>query len=139
MNELAEYDGAGNRSRYYVHGISYVDERLMMYSDSHEMDYYYALDRMYNVRAIVDYCGSIIERYCYDSYGRPLIRESAGRGDSDNDTDLDTTDQNAVMAEGFDPRMDVYEDGYRNITDYFALLNKRSRCATAPACALPPG
>jgi YD repeat-containing protein len=27
VNELVEYDGAGNRSRYYVHGVSYVDER----------------------------------------------------------------------------------------------------------------
>jgi hypothetical protein len=125
-SELAEYDGAGSRSRYYVHGVSYVDERLMMYHDGHEAPYYYVIDRMYDVVGLVDYCGSIIERYCYDGYGRPLIRESAGRGDSDNDTDLDMTDQNAVLAGGFDPRMDVHENGYRNITDWVALLNKRS-------------
>lgn len=109
----------------------------MMYSDGHEVPYYYVIDRMYNVRGIVDYCGSIIERYCYDSYGRPLIRESAGRGDSDNDNDLDSTDPNAVLAGGFDPRMDVYEDGVRNITDWTALNNKRSNWypATSPTVA----
>jgi hypothetical protein len=137
VNELVEYDGAGSRSRYYVHGVSYVDERLMMYHDGHEVPYYYAIDRMYDVVGLVDYCGSIIERYCYDSYGRPLIRESAGRGDSDNDTDLDMTDQNAVLAGGFDPRMDVSEDGVRNITDWVALLSKRSNWypATSPTVA----
>ena len=27
--EIVVYDGSGNRSRFYIHGISYVDERLM--------------------------------------------------------------------------------------------------------------
>jgi hypothetical protein len=99
--------------------------------------YYYVIDRMYDVVGLVDYCGSIIERYCYDGYGRPLIRESAGRGDSDNDTDLDMTDQNAVLAGGFDPRMDVAEDGYRNVTDFTQLNAKRQNWypATSPTVA----
>jgi YD repeat-containing protein len=49
VNEVAEYDGSGNRSRTYVHGISYVDERLMMHDDATSRPYYYAVNRMYDV------------------------------------------------------------------------------------------
>ena len=34
MNEIVDYDGAGNRSQFYVHGVSYVDERLMMLKEN---------------------------------------------------------------------------------------------------------
>ena len=37
--------------------------------------------------------GAIVERYCYDSYGKPLIREAVGRGDFDTDADMDSTDR----------------------------------------------
>ena len=29
VNEIVETDGSGDKLRYYIHGISYVDERLM--------------------------------------------------------------------------------------------------------------
>jgi len=32
---------------FFVHGVSYVDERLMMYRDSDSRPYYYVVDRMY--------------------------------------------------------------------------------------------
>lgn len=41
--------------------------------------YYFALDRQYSVRAVVDRAGAIVETMFYDDYGRPFIRESAGR------------------------------------------------------------
>ncbi len=47
-------------------------------------------DRMYNVRGMMDRQGGIVERYAYDPYGLPLIRESAGRGDMNNDIIIDT-------------------------------------------------
>jgi hypothetical protein len=51
-SELVEYadNGTGNglRSRYYVHGVSYVDERLMMYDDDTDRPYYFVTDRMFN-------------------------------------------------------------------------------------------
>lgn len=47
---------------------------------------------MYNVRQLLDRAGAIVERYAYDSYGRPRIRESCGRGDTNDDTKLSSTD-----------------------------------------------
>jgi len=76
VNDVAEFDGSGNRSRTYVHGISYVDERLMMHDDATSRPYYYAVNRMYDVVMLIDRAGAIVERYCYDAYGRPWIRES---------------------------------------------------------------
>ncbi|KKL09866.1 hypothetical protein LCGC14_2561590, partial [marine sediment metagenome] len=115
VNEIAEYDGAGNRSRTYIHGISYIDERLMMHSDETDRPYYYVLDRLYNVWLLVDRAGSIVERYAYDAYGRPLIRESVGRGDMDNDTDMDGVDSTRVSDARagtiWDPRADLDDDG----------------------------
>jgi len=48
--------------------------------------------------------GAIVERYAYDPYGRPLtcplcraavsrVRESASRGDMNDDTDMDSGDR----------------------------------------------
>jgi len=34
VNEIVEDNQSGTRRRYYVHGASYIDERLMMYRDS---------------------------------------------------------------------------------------------------------
>ena len=116
-NEIVEYDydGAETSRAYYVHGISYVDERLMMYNHDLERPFYYTLDRMYNVRGLVDWAGAFIERYCYDAYGRPRIRESCGRGDMNNDTDMDTSDwyrfQDAKIGFLWDPRADMDGDG----------------------------
>jgi len=54
VNEIVETDESANDLRYYVHGISYVDERLMMmdFKDTgdggDDRPYYYTIDRMYN-------------------------------------------------------------------------------------------
>jgi len=48
VNEIADYDGTGAIQRWYLHGVSYVDERLMMYRDDDSRPYYYVIDRMYN-------------------------------------------------------------------------------------------
>jgi hypothetical protein len=123
--------------RSYVHGISYIDERLLMHDfkqhgpDSDDRPYYYVLDRMYSVWLLLDRAGAIVERYAYDEYGRPLIRESAGRGDMDNDTDMDSTDLARVWdAAGYgasyvwDPRADLDDDGDCDLTDYTLYLTK---------------
>ncbi|MCK6486629.1 MAG: hypothetical protein L6R00_21170 [Phycisphaerae bacterium] len=123
-NELAEYRGSGDgdRMRYTVHGLAYIDERLMMMVDvagtSNDRPYYYAQDRLYNVWAMIDRAGAIVERYAYDAYGLPLIRESAGRGDMDNDTLIDAdpgTDKTRMLdaRDGviWDPRADMDDDG----------------------------
>lgn len=70
---------------------------------------------MYNVRLLLDRAGAIVERYAYDSYGRPLIRESCGRGDMNDDSKLSSTDTTRFdEAEDdtiWDPRADMDDDG----------------------------
>ncbi|MCG8408139.1 MAG: hypothetical protein MI923_23315, partial [Phycisphaerales bacterium] len=126
VNEIVETNASGSELRHYVHGISYVDERLMMMrhdlADSNDdRPYYYVLDRQYNVWMLLDRAGAIVERYAYDPYGRPLIRESAGRGDMNNDTDVNGTDTtrftNARSGTIWDPRADMDDDGSVNNND----------------------
>jgi len=134
VNEIVETDGGGDVLRYYVHGLSYVDERLMMmdYKDTAESDddrpYYFTLDRMYNVRFVVDRAGALVERYMYDAYGRPHIRESCGRGDMNNETTLTSTDDTrftaAKNATIWDPRADMDDDGDIDANDQTAFDNK---------------
>ncbi|MFO0972934.1 MAG: dockerin type I repeat-containing protein [Phycisphaerae bacterium] len=116
VNEVVETPGGSSvMSKYYVHGVSYVDERLFMYNDDLKQPYYYALERMYSVWAMIDRTGAIVERVMYDGYGRPYIRESAGLGDMNNDSVLDSTDATRVAAAIagtiWDPRADVNGDG----------------------------
>lgn len=115
VNELVEDNPGGTRQRYYVHGVSYIDERLMMYNDDHQRPYYYTVDRMYNVRSIVDRAGAIVERYAYDGYGRPYIREAVGRGDMNNNSEMDDVDSERVKdaknSTIWDPRADLDDDG----------------------------
>jgi len=112
--------------RSFVHGLSYIDEHVMMWdavnstSPSDDWPYYYIQDRMYNVRGLMDRQGALVERYAYDPYGLPLIRESAGRGDMNNDTGNDQTRFNAALFPGpsiQDPRADVNADGNRDSSD----------------------
>jgi YD repeat-containing protein len=134
VNELVEYadNGTGNgpRSRYYVHGVSYVDERLMMYDDDTDRPYYFVTDRMHNVRVIVDRAGAIRERYAYDPYGRPLIRELCGRGDMNDDTRMTTTPDDSRFSAAkagsiWDPRADLDDDGDVDGADETAYHNKK--------------
>jgi hypothetical protein len=122
--------GNGPRSRYYVHGVSYVDERLMMYDDDTDRPYYFVTDRMHNVRVLVDRAGAIRERYAYDPYGRPLIRELCGRGDMNNDTRMTTTPDDSRFAAAkdgsiWDPRADLDDDGDVDGADETAYHNKK--------------
>ena len=121
FNEILEADENGVRLRYFVHGPSYVDERVMMYDDDTERPYYYTIDRQYNVRMLIDWAGAVVERYAYDPYGRPLIRESAGHGDMNNDTRMLSADSTRVsQAQAgtiWDPRADMDHDGDVDLFD----------------------
>ena len=82
------------------------------------------------MRFLVDRAGALVERYCYESSGKPLtcplrrevvsrVRESCGRGDFDHDTELTSDDRNrltsAYTSGGsiWDPRGDL-DDGERS-------------------------
>lgn len=142
VNEIVEDNPSAARQRYYVHGVSYFDERLMMYNDGDSRPYYYVLDRMFNVRALIDRAGAIVERIAYDAYGQPLIRESCGRGDMDNSstmvgadaTRFDDADANSI----WDPRADLDDDGDVDSTDETLFDAKRSTWDPA-GLDFPPG
>ena len=57
---LIESNQTAADQRWYVHGASCVDERLMMHDPDPDGEgdnppsYYHAIDRMYNVRGVVD-------------------------------------------------------------------------------------
>ena len=74
VNEIVDYDGSGNRSRFYVHGISYFDERLMMHDETNDRPYCYTIDRMYNV---TKHC-----RPCRGSGRAIRLRSLSVRGES---------------------------------------------------------
>ncbi len=86
-----------------------------------EASYYYAVDRMYDVRYLLDATGAIVESYSYDPYGRPLIRECAGAGDMTGDSVVDSEDWDrfvdAYNCDIFDPRTDIDGDGVVGFPD----------------------
>jgi len=85
---------------------------------------------MYNVRLLLDRAGAIVERYAYDSYGRPRIRESCGRGDMNNDTKMSSGDttrfDDANDDTIWDPRADMDDDGDVDAADETAYDLKYS-------------
>ncbi|GMU26356.1 MAG: hypothetical protein AMXMBFR16_12610 [Candidatus Uhrbacteria bacterium] len=85
---------------------------------------------MYNVRLLLDRAGAIVERYAYDSYGRPRIRESCGRGDMNNDTKMSSGDttrfDDANDDTIWDPRADMDDDGDVDANDETAYDLKYS-------------
>ena len=51
----------------------------------------YGYDGSHRITLIKDAYGTTVREIAYGAYGRPLIRESAGRGDMDNDADIETS------------------------------------------------
>jgi len=70
----------------YVYG-NYIDEVLQMQrceagppscTSTPPADYYYHTDDLYNVMAVTDDAGNVVERYEYDDYGTPMVMDAAG-------------------------------------------------------------
>jgi YD repeat-containing protein len=59
---------SGGSMSTYVYG-NYIDEVLSMNRSS--IDYYYHSDDMYNIVAVTDSAGNVVERYEYGDYGEP--------------------------------------------------------------------
>jgi len=67
---VEEQDAGGATQASYVHGI-YIDEVLTMRRAG--SDLYYHSDDLYNVMALTDAAGTVVERYEYGDYGRPTL------------------------------------------------------------------
>jgi RHS repeat-associated protein len=66
---MEEQDEFGATQAAYVYGV-YIDEVLNMRRGSDE--YYYHTDDLYNVMAVTDASGVVVERYGFGDYGRPV-------------------------------------------------------------------
>ncbi|MFO0984277.1 MAG: RHS repeat-associated core domain-containing protein [Planctomycetota bacterium] len=69
LQEIEEQDANGGLLASYAFG-DYIDEVLNMRRGG--IDLYYHADDLYNVVALTDANGAVVERYEYDDYGRPL-------------------------------------------------------------------
>ncbi len=65
---IEERDGVGAVDATYVYG-RYIDEVITM---NRGIDYYYHYDNQFNVVALTNPGGNVVERYEYDDYGQPL-------------------------------------------------------------------
>ncbi|MCP4592167.1 MAG: RHS repeat protein, partial [bacterium] len=66
---VEEQDANSNSLATYVYG-NYIDEVLSMQRGG--VDYFYHTDDLYNVMAVTDATGAVVERYEYQDYGQPI-------------------------------------------------------------------
>jgi RHS repeat-associated protein len=76
---IEEQDDTGTTQATYVYG-NYIDEVLNMQRGTADtpIDYYYHTDDMYNVMAVTDSAGTVVERYEYGDYGEPKFFDGTG-------------------------------------------------------------
>jgi len=74
-NLIGEYDGSGNLLRKYIYGDR-IDEPICITTS--QGTFYYAYDGLGSVIAISDDEGNIVEKYSYDVFGKPTIRDAQG-------------------------------------------------------------
>ncbi|MDZ7616192.1 MAG: RHS repeat-associated core domain-containing protein [Patescibacteria group bacterium] len=82
MQVVAEYDAdleaaPAPPARKFVYA-EYIDEPVMMLSTSGATTtpYYYHQNSLYSVAALTDASGTVVERYAYSAYGKPLFLDS---------------------------------------------------------------
>ncbi len=75
---IAEYDGSGTLLRKFVYGPG-VDEPICLIDVANgNAAYYYHFDGLGSVVALSDVNKVLVERYAYDVFGRPTIRDPNG-------------------------------------------------------------
>ncbi|MEK6675041.1 MAG: RHS repeat-associated core domain-containing protein [Planctomycetota bacterium] len=88
-------DGSGNMVQQFIHGTGYIDELIQMRVKD-KGDLYVHQDANWNVIALTDLGGSVVERYVYTPYGQVTVHQDTGYGDRDGDGDVDSTDKGTV-------------------------------------------
>jgi len=75
---IAEYDGSGTLLREFIYGPG-IDEPICMIdvADANET-YFYHFDGLGSVVALSDVNNVLVERYAYDVFGQPTIRDVNG-------------------------------------------------------------
>lgn len=75
---VEEQDNVGATEATYVYGL-YIDEVLNMQRGGN--DFYYHTDDLFNVMAVTDSAGNVVERYEYGDYGTPERQALLQAGD----------------------------------------------------------
>lgn len=78
QNVILETDGNEDPQRYYVHGPTYIDERLVMHDAVTEDEYYYFERELHSVAGLVSTNGQVAEAYRYDAYGKAHLYDGSG-------------------------------------------------------------
>ena len=104
IEERDENDSQELRARY-VYGQLYIDEPVRMYRDMNsdgdfadegDVNVYYIQDRLFNVVAITDTDGALVERTWYECYGKPTNRR-----ESDGDETTASHFRNPMLSCGY--------------------------------------
>ncbi len=75
---LAEYDGSGTLLRKFVYGPGLDEPICLIDVANSNAAYYYHLDGLGSVVALSNVNNMLVERYAYDVFGRPTIRDPNG-------------------------------------------------------------
>ncbi len=73
---LAEYDESGNLLRKFIYGTG-IDEPIVM--ESAGKQYFYHADGLGSFTEITDSSGAVAEKYEYDVYGKPVIKDGSDK------------------------------------------------------------
>ena len=133
-----EQDAAGATLATYVYGL-YIDEVLTM--ERGGSDFYYHTDDLYNVMALTDGAGDVVERYEYGDYGRPTIMDADGGNvsctfDVDGDGQVGAFDLANLLgcwgpiSPGVCTSLDVDNSGNIDAFDLANLLGGWGKCPT---------
>jgi len=87
-------------NQQFIHGIRYTDEQVMIRVKDKGDLYVHQAERDqggsvkdWNVVALTDLAGSVVERYTYTPYGEVTVYQETAYGDRDGDQDVDATDK----------------------------------------------
>ena len=85
-------DGSGNLYQQFIHGTQYIDE-IVMARIADKGEAFVHQDANWNVIALTDMGGHVLERYEYTPYGQFTAHEVTGYGDRDGDGLVNSTDK----------------------------------------------
>ncbi len=78
---------ATTADKQYVYHPHYVDAIALSY-DSAGVEHYYLQDANFNVTAITENTGTVVERYAYTPYGEVTVLDADFSADADNKSDI---------------------------------------------------
>ena len=85
-------DGSANLYQQFIHGTQYIDE-IVMARIADKGEAFVHQDANWNVIALTDMGGHMLERYEYTLYGQFTAHEVTGYGDRDGDGVVNSTDK----------------------------------------------